>query len=373
MLSILDLEVTSRCNLHCRWCFVTGSGRGRHMAREIAWSALAQARALGAQTLHLTGGEPLLWPHLKALLEEAVRLSYREVLLNTNGLLLEEDLLAYLARLPLQVRLTISLDGPPEIHEANRGAGTHAQVLAGIQATLRAGLPVRVFAIAGKRLLPAAKAFALDLFQRFPGLEGLHFIPIGDVGEPDSQALSPAELVDLAVLSAAFLLAGRSVKILDFPVANLVYRALRLPVSLVGSHCTACRSRMAIQADGTVTPCHPVWAPVGRLPDENLVQILGSPLCELVRHRRYAACAECPDREICGHCRAVILGAGLALEAHDGFCHGVRAELARRPDLASTVEHLARDLEQTLEIPSTWRRKTDGTGAAHTGAAHVAL
>ncbi len=365
MLSILDLEVTSHCNLQCRWCFVTASGRARHMTREIAWSALTQARALGADTLHLTGGEPLVWPHLLALLEEAVRLGYNQVLLNTNGLLLHEDLLAFLSELPLRVRLTISLDGPAEIHEANRGVGTHAKVLAGIQEALQAGLAVQVFTIAGKSLLPLAKTFARDLFQRFAELDGIHFIPIGDVGQSDSQALDAAELVDLVALSAAFLLAGRTVKILDFPVANLVYRALKLPVSLVGSHCTACRSRIAVQSDGTVTPCHPVWAPVGRLQDETLEQVLVSPLCELVRDRRYAACADCPDREICGHCRAVVLGAGLAIEAHDGFCHAVRAELARRLDLTSAVESLTRELEATLKSPRPRSQQTDATGAAH--------
>lgn len=69
--------------------------------------------------MQITGGEPLLRKDLKTVLIEANRLNIYTGL-NTNGLLLKDH--KYI--LPLLHRLTISLDGPPEVHEKFRPAGT---------------------------------------------------------------------------------------------------------------------------------------------------------------------------------------------------------------------------------------------------------
>ena len=81
------------------------------------------AEEYGGGAIKLFGGEPLLRPHVvRAAMEEARRHpAIRWVYLSTNGLGLNEDWLRYLKEYPKGI-LTISLDGRPEDHRAERVA-----------------------------------------------------------------------------------------------------------------------------------------------------------------------------------------------------------------------------------------------------------
>lgn len=102
--------VTTQCNLNCAYCEDFGARRN---AKALTPLPLPQAQELlrvirsGVDSLWLTGGEPLLVPHLPALLEFARReLKFRHITLITNGTLLagREEIL------PFVNRLLISLD-----------------------------------------------------------------------------------------------------------------------------------------------------------------------------------------------------------------------------------------------------------------------
>lgn len=87
------LEVTRRCNLHCRFCFADG---GRE-AGDPGLDELKQAVALimercGRPLLQLSGGEPSLRDDLPELIRYAKSLGCPYVQLNTNGIRLADDL-----------------------------------------------------------------------------------------------------------------------------------------------------------------------------------------------------------------------------------------------------------------------------------------
>ncbi len=87
------LEVTQRCNLHCRFCFADGGGEGE----EPGFEELKQAIALimercGRPLLQLSGGEPSLRDDLPQLIRYAKSLGCPYVQLNTNGIRLAEDM-----------------------------------------------------------------------------------------------------------------------------------------------------------------------------------------------------------------------------------------------------------------------------------------
>lgn len=83
----------------------------------------------GIEFLHLTGGEPFLYPELEKIFSLARSLCLR-VTFSTNGLLLKENsslLKEYAKEVGL---INISLDGARrEIHEKTRGAGSFDRVL----------------------------------------------------------------------------------------------------------------------------------------------------------------------------------------------------------------------------------------------------
>ena len=86
------LEVTERCNLHCRYCFARG-GEG---AKEPDIEELKQAigdivRQCGRPLLQLSGGEPTLRDDLDELVRFAKEAGCSYVQLNTNGIRLAEE------------------------------------------------------------------------------------------------------------------------------------------------------------------------------------------------------------------------------------------------------------------------------------------
>lgn len=101
--------VTTQCNLNCTYCEDFGARRNG----EALMSTLEDAKQIldvvrgGVQNLWLTGGEPLLAPHIFDLVTYARRdLRFRKLSLITNGTLLSD----HLNLLPLLDRLIISLD-----------------------------------------------------------------------------------------------------------------------------------------------------------------------------------------------------------------------------------------------------------------------
>lgn len=114
------LELTLGCNLRCRHC---GSNAGRARADELTldeWLTVCDDLAdLGARLVTLLGGEPLISPHWPAL---ARRLADRGIRVNaiTNGWTLDRpETVAAVADSALG-SLGLSIDGPPDAHDALR-------------------------------------------------------------------------------------------------------------------------------------------------------------------------------------------------------------------------------------------------------------
>lgn len=125
----VSLVLTENCNLRCHYCW-QHQDRARHMNAEIAQQGvdflfrISEKYATQQMSLGFFGGEPLL---RTKLIRQVI--SYAEAqaqgigrhlrfTLTTNGLLLNPELIRYLAQHRCQV--SISLDGPSQIHDAQR-------------------------------------------------------------------------------------------------------------------------------------------------------------------------------------------------------------------------------------------------------------
>ncbi len=116
------VNITNRCNLRCRHCFVFREGNPNKPRGEMdsgtMVAKLAELRNRhDIQTMLWMGGEPLLRPDV---LREGLKLFPRNHV-TTNGTI---DLI----ELPDCIYV-ISLDGPPEINDAVRGEGVFARVM----------------------------------------------------------------------------------------------------------------------------------------------------------------------------------------------------------------------------------------------------
>ena len=109
-LGVLRLSLTARCNLACPYCLPDGQEPEGVLTLEQRLRVISAAVALGARSLRLTGGEPLLHGQLEELIASAARPALREIALTSNGVLLSAERARALRRAGLN-RITFSLDG----------------------------------------------------------------------------------------------------------------------------------------------------------------------------------------------------------------------------------------------------------------------
>ena len=137
-IGVLRMSLTARCNLACPYCCPDVEELPGLLNLEQQIRVIRVATRLGAQTLRLTGGEPLLSRRLLPLLE-AVAQARRDrsdpiaglqaVALTSNGVLLSEPMARALRAAGLD-RITISLDAA-EGEAAARMAGLQGGAIAG--------------------------------------------------------------------------------------------------------------------------------------------------------------------------------------------------------------------------------------------------
>ena len=137
----LDLNVIQECNLCCKYCYSERPGVSPVMSEKTAHKAVdfITQFADGKQfCISFYGGEPLLnFPVIKSTIEYASQKIEKKGLpditynITTNGTLLTDDVITFLAQ--YKTNIEISIDGPAAIHDTMRispdGEGTHAGVM----------------------------------------------------------------------------------------------------------------------------------------------------------------------------------------------------------------------------------------------------
>lgn len=136
----VQLVPTSRCNLNCRYCFGQFHEReGIHFPRKNLLMVIDSLAALGTQFILLTGGEPMMYPHIADVVRRIGEHKI-ELLLGSNGLNIAEriDELA-----PVNT-FSISLDGPRELHDYYRGDGSYDIAMNAVRAARERGRRVQL-------------------------------------------------------------------------------------------------------------------------------------------------------------------------------------------------------------------------------------
>ncbi len=147
-------EATMRCNLRCEFCYV-----GELLNVEGQWRQELPLDAIDASfprrrrmQVSLTGGEVLVRKDIGPVFDLFRRKGYVCGYLTTNGTLIDDDrarALAGLARSGFLKHVSVSVDGPPDLHDRARGVkGTFERTAAGVRrlqdAAVAAGARLRV-------------------------------------------------------------------------------------------------------------------------------------------------------------------------------------------------------------------------------------
>ena len=318
-LGTLVLEVAQACNLRCAYCYAGGGTYGGtarlldpEQARRAARHLVDASGARESVTLVLFGGEPLLNPEaVRAAAEEAEAAAARagkkvQLSLTTNGTCFTPEALELIRA--HRISVSLSVDGPPDVHDENRryasGAGTYADVVAGL-ALLRAHTGHT----------PAARVtLTPPQWSRIPEvlehLLGLGFSEVGIApASPISADLLPSAAEEEALfagfsaLAARFLAEAREGRILRF--SNLLDLLAKLHQGEARDvPCGAGLGYLALDADGRFFLCH-------RLAGEE--EFCLGDLERGLDPARARACLDglaAPRKDACGRCWARSLCAG---------------------------------------------------------------
>lgn len=128
------LEITTRCNLNCLHCGATDYRISKEWSTEEILSVFDDMISHGVYEFDFLGGEPFI---LEDILEIYSFLNEKDVgiLISTNGLLLNEEVIDFLATLKRLIGVSFSIDGASkEVYEAIRGKGNYEKVFENVEA-----------------------------------------------------------------------------------------------------------------------------------------------------------------------------------------------------------------------------------------------
>jgi radical SAM protein with 4Fe4S-binding SPASM domain len=304
-LQILELELTNRCNLACRHCYVD-KAHPSDLGDDKTLHLIEEANELGVNRLVLTGGEPLLLPALHRFGGLARDLGIPDVALMTNGLLITENNIEQLSAFNI-VQMSLELTGPsgPRMRPNYR---KHLEKK--IRILQSHGITPYLFATLHKGSLPQLKEMILLADSMGVHLGFNKLIPIADKPFLQDQKLSHAEYKWALGTLIEFAQEGFSVSCSDPLLFLLDDRKLRRLMSEDdGRICGGCIAGIAalyISVSGEAYPCPFVRATCGNIHESRLGELWErSEVLQRFRARSEFSgpCGSCRHRNYCGGCR----------------------------------------------------------------------
>lgn len=109
----MNLMITGKCNLNCLHCFNAKDNAplNTELSYEEVLNILDQARDIGVHAFTITGGEPLVHRHFLDIIRAIYERDMYVFELNTNGILLTQDILDTFMELGCDPLIKISFDG----------------------------------------------------------------------------------------------------------------------------------------------------------------------------------------------------------------------------------------------------------------------
>lgn len=354
----LDIEITARCNLRCRYCYFFNNPtvEYRDLSTNEWLKFFDELGSLGVMNVTLAGGEPFIREDLTTLLEGLVRNRMRFSLLS-NGALIGDEIAAFLARTGRCEYVQVSVDGScAEVHDSCRGKGSFEGAIRGIRTLQRHQISVAVRVTIHRYNIDDLENIAHFLLEEL-GLPGFGTNSAGYLGtcrlNADDVMLTIAErqLAMATLLRLAEKYPNR-ISATAGPLAEgLTWRRMEVaraqgkPAFHNGGRLTACgcpSNKISVRADGAIVLCSMLaHVELGRINHDSLAEIWqNSPALNQLRNRHtiplsgFEFCAGCSYIPYC-----------------TGNCPGLAYTITGQVDHPSPDACLRRFLEEGGAIP----------------------
>jgi len=275
----LSIEVTNHCNSICSHCFVrAGISERSSLSVGLVKDIISEGYDLNYRHLHLTGGEPLLWDGLFETLEHASNIGYRTIFLNTNGTQLTAAVSRRLASYN-GLSISISLEGPQELHDRIRGEGSYTRTVEHIEEVLDAGIDLFIFTTVRKSLIHDLPNFAYAVYKKFPGIQYLTLIQLirvpDDTFDLSKELLESGDFLQLVQTASLLNLGGFKTYILSNPLAGVASKLLEMPW-IPKSHPLYSDGSVFVKANRDITLSHSCRSSFGKYEPGMIAKVLVS-------------------------------------------------------------------------------------------------
>jgi len=354
----VDIDITARCNLRCRYCYFFNNPAVdyRDLPTEEWLKFFDELGALGVMDITLAGGEPFIREDMTALLEGLVRNRMRFALLS-NGALIDDEMAAFIARTGRCEYVQISVDGScAAVHDTCRGHGAFNGAVRGIRTLLRHRVNVAVRVTIHRYNIDDLENIAHFLLEEL-GLPGFGTNSAGYMGtcrlNADDVMLTIAERQ--AVMATLLRLAEKYPNRISASAGPLsegrVWRQMEdaraqgAPAFPNRGRLTACgcpSSKISVRADGAIVPCNMLaHIELGCINHDSLAEVWqNSPALNQLRNRHTIPLA---GFEFCAGCSYI--------PYCTGSCPGLAYTITGQVDHPSPDACLRRFLEEGGTIP----------------------
>jgi len=330
----VDLEITGRCNLSCKYCFYADSMQEKHDLDTEAWySILSELGELAVRKVTLSGGEVFIRKDLFEIIDSVIRNRMRYSILS-NGTLITEETIKKFSEGKRRLRLNsiqISIDGScAEIHDLSRPPNSFERAVRGLRLLKDAGFPVTVRVTLNRHNIDDLENIAALLIDDI-GLSGFstnEAEPMGTARCQGDNILLSNEQRETAKKKLTEInekYGGRiGAQAGPLSMARMIDEIDKLRAEgktekpgrgrLVS--CGGVFSKMSILHDGTMVPCNMLPKLVMGVAGMHSIQEawLHSPAINAVRYRReiplssLETCSDCPYTGFCaGGCPASVM------------------------------------------------------------------
>lgn len=335
---VLQWHLTSECPNRCKHCYIEPFEREKELPLETCLKIIDDFHKMiltlnVSGRINFTGGDPLIKQGIYKLIEYAAQKNI------VVGILGNPELLDYPTALKLKelgvIRYQISIDGLEETHDALRSPGSFKRSLEALRVLNQVRIPsVVMFTLSkfnAKDLIPIIRLVAKENVYLF---DFARLVPIGSGKDLKNEMLEPLEYREilLHVLEEYRRLQEKGVRTIfgrKEHLWKLLYTELGLwrpfptkKEKIIYNGCSVGINLLTILSDGTVYSCRRVPIPIGKVPEQSLLEIFlnSEGLNTLRQEEKIEVCNQCELWQFCRGCRGVAFGTFGSYFAPDPQC-----------------------------------------------------
>lgn len=324
--SIAVINITEQCNMFCKYCFANSDiSKKMHMSEDVMQNIVNQMRDMPEikhVVFEIQGGEPFLVPDIIEKFVILTKSSFKNsnkkfsFKTTTNATLIDDNIIKLIKKYNIEV--SISLDGPKEIHDSYRiyknGKGSFDDTWRGTQKLREAGeLSGVVCNITNKNVKKPREL--VDFFGKYD----ISFKPrpVCVLGREVNNKTAPSGKDWFECFKVLhFYSQEKGVENLASTIfSENAYTPVRDYICL-RSPCGAGREIINFNPNGDVHPCdgfkdYEEFC-IGNVMNENVVDMLKKPIVQSIKNRSWEnipKCKKCIFKAMCGSCAYSAYGA----------------------------------------------------------------